>query len=275
MTGLIRFRVLLAAVLGFLHAACAWPVVAFAHDPWVETNAAVVRAGDSVFIDLKLGNHGNDHRDFKLAGKLDLDGSKLQVLLPNGQKFDMLDRLVDIGYAPNEGYWTGKFVGGSAGTYMVLHQMDKQVSHGRRVRSIKSAKCFFLADLLLDKLKDDSTVWKEPVGLPLEIVPVTHPVLFTGPGMPIEVKVLRNGVPLPDTKVSFIPQGETLAEGFDPAFERMTNAEGIASFTPKTGCRLLIVTYLKAPDEKTDEYDSTSYGATVQMLIPDVCPCCQ
>ena len=40
-----------------------------AHDTWVQTNTNVVRAGDAAHIDLMLGNHGNDHRDFKIAGK--------------------------------------------------------------------------------------------------------------------------------------------------------------------------------------------------------------
>src|SRR6185436_2774462 len=43
---------------------------AFAHDTWVQTNTNVVRTGDAVHVDLMLGNHGNDHRDFKLASKL-------------------------------------------------------------------------------------------------------------------------------------------------------------------------------------------------------------
>ncbi|MGH7138544.1 MAG: DUF4198 domain-containing protein, partial [Pirellulales bacterium] len=38
-----------------------------AHDTWVQTNTNVIRAGDVVFVDFFLGNHGNDHRDFKMA----------------------------------------------------------------------------------------------------------------------------------------------------------------------------------------------------------------
>ena len=54
----------LLALAGFLLLATA----AGAHDTWVQTNANVVRAGDAVHVQLMLGNHGNDHRDFKLAG---------------------------------------------------------------------------------------------------------------------------------------------------------------------------------------------------------------
>jgi len=247
----------------------------FAHDTWVEANTGVVRAGDAVFVDLKLGNHGNDHRDFKLASKVDLAGCKLQILLPNGAKYDMLDQLRDLGYAPNEGYWSGKFVCGAAGTHLVAHQYDQVVHHGRPIRSIKSGKCFFLSTTQLDRVKDDSELWKTPIGHPLEIVPLSHPVLFTGPGMPVRVQVLRNGKPLADARVSFIPQGVTLAEGFDDTYERRTDENGQAAFTPKTGAKLLIVTHLRAEEEKSKDYDLTAYSATLHMIIPEICPCCQ
>lgn len=249
--------------------------VLLAHDTWVETNTSVIRTGDAVLIDLKLGNHGNDHRDFKLASKLKLDGCSMNIILPSGVKLDLMPRLTDVGYAPDEGYWTCRFTGSYAGTYLVSHKYDNIVRHGKTVRSIKSAKTFFLAGLLLDKLKDPSEVWKQPVGDPLEIVPVSHPVLFTGPGYPIEVKLLWKGEPLANTKVSFIPQGVDLKEGFDETYERMTTEDGLASYTPKAGNRYLIVAHLKRDDEKTEEYASTSYAATLQLLIPEVCPCCE
>lgn len=76
---------------------------ASAHDTWVQTNTNIVRVGDNVHIDLMLGNHGNDHRDFKLASKIDLEGCTLTVFSPDGKRYDVKDRLVDVGYAPKEG----------------------------------------------------------------------------------------------------------------------------------------------------------------------------
>jgi uncharacterized GH25 family protein len=71
-----------------LFLALAAPVSVFAHDTWVETNTNLVRAGDVVHVDLMLGNHGNTHRDFKLAGKLSLEGSNLEVVGPDGARND-------------------------------------------------------------------------------------------------------------------------------------------------------------------------------------------
>src|SRR5437660_12698227 len=82
--------------------ALAFAAAAAAHDTWVQTNTNVVRAGDNVHIDLMLGNHGNDHRDFKLASKIDLAGTTLEVWGPDGKRFDLKDRLADTGYTPKE-----------------------------------------------------------------------------------------------------------------------------------------------------------------------------
>ncbi len=251
------------------------PTPVLAHDTWVETNTSVIRTGDAVFVDLRLGNHGNEHRDFKLASKVQLDGCTLDLLMPNGIKFDLLPQLIDKGYAPNEGYWTAKFVAPFAGTYGVAHKFDRVVKHGKSARSLKSGKTYFLAGVQLDQLKDIGEGWKEPLGHPFELVPVSHPVLFTGPGMPIEVKLLLHGKPLEGATVSFIPQGTPLKEGFDETYERKTNAQGEASFTPKTGDRYLIVAHHKNPEETGPDFETTNYTATLQLLIPEVCPCCQ
>lgn len=78
----------------------ATPVAALAHDTWVQTNSSIVRTGDVVHIDLMLGNHGNEHRDFKIAGKLSLEGATLELIDPEGKHFDLKERLVDTGYTP-------------------------------------------------------------------------------------------------------------------------------------------------------------------------------
>jgi len=65
---------------------------ALGHDTWVETNTNVIRTGDAVYVDLKLGNHGNDHRDFKLASKIELGDSTLDVLGPDGSRYELKSR---------------------------------------------------------------------------------------------------------------------------------------------------------------------------------------
>jgi uncharacterized GH25 family protein len=244
-----------------------------AHDTWVQTNTNIIRAGDAVHIDLMLGNHGNDHRDFKLASKPDIKASTLVVLTPDGKSFDLKERLADVGYAPNEGYWAGRFVATQPGLYMVGHTYDKVVSYAP-VRSVKSAKTFFVVSKSLDKVPADNPGFDKPMGHIFELVPEANPVTPMGPGTPIKVRLLWKGKPLSDALVSFIPRGEALTEGFDKRYERKTDEQGRASFTPTAGNCYLIVAHRQEPKEGGKGYEGTKYSATLTVFVPQVCPCC-
>jgi uncharacterized GH25 family protein len=244
-----------------------------AHDTWVQANAPVVRAGDCVHVDLMLGNHGNDHRDFKLAGKVGLEAATLEVVTPDGKRYDLKDRLADTGYTPTEGYWTARFVGTRAGLYVVAHTLDKVVSYAP-VRSVKSAKTCFVVSRSLDKVPEDNPGFDRPLGHPLELVPEANPVTPMGPGKPIKVRLLYKGKPLAGGRVSFIPRGETLTRDLDRRYERLTDAQGRASFTPTAGNYYLVVAHREEPKEGGKDYKSTKYSATLTVLVPQVCPCC-
>jgi uncharacterized GH25 family protein len=246
---------------------------AAAHDTWVQTNTNVVRVGDNVHVDLMLGNHGNDHRDFKLASKIELDGCTLEVLAPGGKRYDLKDRLLDVGYTPKEGFWTAKFTVAQPGLYLVAHTSDKVVSYAP-VRSVKSAKTCFVVSKSLDQVPGDNPGFDKPLGHALELVPETNPVTPMGPGTPIKVQLLYKGKPLAKARVSFIPRGETLAEGLDKRYERLTDEKGRAAFTPKEGNYYLVVAHWEEPKEAGKGYQSTKYSATLTVLVPQVCPCC-
>jgi uncharacterized GH25 family protein len=248
-------------------------IPAFAHDTWVQTNTAVVRAGDNVHIDLMLGNHGNDHRDFKLASKISLEGATLQVFAPNGKKYDLKDRLDDVGYTPKEGYWTLRFSGAVPGLYMVAHTSDHVVSYAP-TRSVKSAKTFFLVSKSLDKVPAKNPGFDKVLGHALELVPEASTVAPMGPDTPIKVRLLYKGKPLANARVSFIPRGTSLKEGFDDRYERKTDARGSVSFKPAEGNYYLVVAHHVEPKEAGTGYKSTKYSATLTVLVPQVCPCC-
>jgi uncharacterized GH25 family protein len=240
----------------------------------VQTNTQLARVGDAVHVDLMLGNHGNDHRDFKLASKIDPAGCTLAVVAPSGKSYDLISRLVDLGYAPKEGFHTTKFVGSEPGLYAVSHTTDRIVNHGQPERSIKSGKAYFVLSASLDKPAQNNPGFEKPLGHALEIVPDANPVTPMGPGQAIRVKVLLRGQPLAQARVSFIPRGETLTEGYDERFERTTDADGRASFTPNDGNYYLVVVHHVRPDEKGTDYVQTKYSATLTVLVPQVCPCC-
>ena len=251
-----------------VHSSCV-----LAHDDWVQPNTNVVRAGDTIHFDLMLGNHGNNHRDFKIAGKINLAGSTLEVIDPTGKHYDMKDRLVDMGYTPKEGFWTASFAGDKEGIYVVGHTSEQVVSYAPK-RTVKSAKTYFVVSKSLDKVAMANPGFDRPLGHPFELVPESNPVTPMGPGKPIKVRLLYKNKPLPRAMVSFIPRGETLTEDFDHRYERMTDGDGRASYTPTMANYYLIVAHWDEPNEKGKDYDGTKYSATLTVLVPNICPCC-
>jgi len=259
------YGVLIAAVAGAAAAARG-------HDTWLQVSPRAVRPDDVVHVDLFLGNHGNEHRDFKIAGKLgSLEGVTVGVIGPDGRTTDIVPDMVDVGYAPKEGFWSARFVPAAAGLHCATHYRAG-VRHG--ARGFKGGKAYFLVAESLDAATAPVGTLPGPVGHPLELVLESHPVLGSGPGKPIVVRLLFKGEPLADQVVSFVPRGATLAEGFDPAYERRTDAAGRCSFTPKEGTLVLVVSHVERPEEKGEGYDKTAYAATLVLDVPQRCSCC-
>ena len=262
-----------AVLRAALFTAVFWPLSAVAHDTWLEAAPRLVRPGDVVHVGLFLGNHGNDHRDFKIAGKVGtLDEVQIEVIGPDGRKTDLVPDMVDVGYAPKEGYWSARFVPAVEGLHCVGH-FRQGIRHG--AMGFKGGKTYFLASESLDSPARPRGNLPEPLGHPLELVLESHPVLGCGPGEPIVVKLLFKGQPLADQVVSFIPRGATLAEGFDAGYERRTDAEGRCRFAPKEGNVVLVVAHHELPDEKGEGYDRTLYATTLVIDVPERCPCCE
>jgi len=261
----IRASMIFLATLSMAGAA------ARAHDTWLQASPTTLRPGDVAHVDLFLGNHGNDHRDFKVAGKLgSLEGVAVDVIAPGGRRTDLVPAMTDVGSAPKEGFWTGRFVAATEGLHCMTH-LREGIRHG--ARGLKGGKTYVMVAEKLDDLGAPAGDHATPLGHPLELVLETHPVVDCGPGRPITVRLLHRGRPLADHRVSFIPRGVELEPDFDPEYERTTDAEGRASYTPREGNLLLVVAHLTAPHENGDGYEATSYAATLVLAVPQRCPC--
>jgi hypothetical protein len=57
-------------------------------------------------------------------------------------------------------------------------------------------------------------------------------------------------------------------------YERLTDDQGRASFTPTEGSYYLVVAHRKEPAESGKGCESTKYSATLTILVRQVCPCC-
>jgi transcriptional regulator GlxA family with amidase domain/uncharacterized GH25 family protein len=235
-----------------------------AHDTWVETNVARIRPGDVVHVDLKLGNHGNDHRDFKLASKLNPEWTQLKHHKPCGCKIDLKPKLADQGLAEKEGYWSAVVRGDKTGRHAIVQSTDRVMKHGTTVRALKSGIAWFAVSDSLDRA--ESLEPPKPLGLPLELVPAFDPTSIPA-GREVSFSLRKNGKPLAGEKVIFVPKGATLKSPEDPNFERITDPDGKVTFTFPEPNLYLVVAHHRAADEKTAEYSATVYGATATIRV--------
>jgi uncharacterized GH25 family protein len=247
-------------------ACCCWNLcsLAIAHDTWVQSGPLVARRGDIVHVDLMLGNHGNQHRDFKLASKITLAPCTLQVISPDGAKLDIKPMLKDMGSAEKEGFWSARMLPEQLGVHQVIHTLD--TLHGK-TRAVKSSKTFFIASECFESIPTEGHQRIQALQQGLELVLET-PLVELAAGKPIALRVLWNGKPLPNASVAFVPRGVQLAEGTDPQYERVSDAQGNVSFTPSEGNLVLAVVHHIAPNETGEGYDKTHYGATLVLPVP-------
>ena len=239
---------------------------ALAHDTWVQVPSLVTRQKDVVHIDLMVGNHGNEHRDFKLASKITLAPCTLELVAPNGQRIDLKEKVTDMGSAEKEGFWSARHVVDQSGVYQVLHTLD--TLHGK-TRAIKSSKTFFIASKDLGSIPTTGAERIHPLNSGLEFV-LEDPIETLAALREIHVQLLWNGKPLPNTLVAFVPRGAKLSESPDPQFEKLTDAQGRVAFKPTEGNLLLIVAHHTANDESGEGFDKTSYGATMVLPVPQI-----
>jgi uncharacterized GH25 family protein len=181
--------------------------------------------------------------------------------------------MVDNGYTPQEGFWSARFQPEAPGIYMAASAFDKVMSYAP-VRDIKSAKTFFVVSNSLDKVPELNPGFDRVLGHPLELIPVTNPVTPFGAGNVLRVRVLYKGKPLPNTKVSFIPKGAELTGELDASYEKMTDAKGEAQLTLKEANSYLVAAHVKDAEAKGTGYESIGYSATMCIVVPGICPCC-
>ncbi len=116
MTRIAKSNVLFVIALLFFH-----PSAALSHDGWVEITPTIVEKGQVATIALIQGNHSNEHRSYRIAGKWDQKYTTLAVVDPNGKQNALTDRLIDLGEDDEK-------VGpkGPKGFFLALHLFQRQ-----------------------------------------------------------------------------------------------------------------------------------------------------
>jgi uncharacterized GH25 family protein len=240
------------------------PAIGLAHDTWIQSGPLVTRHKDVVHVDLMLGNHGNNHRDFKLASKITLAPCTLEVIAPDGTRTDLKPRVVDMGSAEKEGFWSAKMIANQMGVYQVVHTLD--TLHGK-TRAIKSSKSYFISSSCFGTVPSTGSDRIVPLNKGLEFVLET-PIKSISANRELRMQVLWNGKPQTGVAVAFVPRGVKLAEEKDPQYERVSDDRGYVTFTPSEGNLLLAVAHHLVPEERGEGFDKTHYGATMVLSVP-------
>lgn len=243
---------------------------ALCHDTWVETGCSRVQSGQYVYVDLRLGNHGNEHRDFKLNSKVTLAPCTLTVRTPSGAVVDLKPRIIDLGLLEKEGYWTARYEPFEPGLHEVYHELEMLKG---RMRVLKTAKTFLLCE---PKHQAQAAVIEDASLLPASQVEskllewhLKTPWSAVRAGQKVNLQLLHQGKPLAKVAIAIIPRGVQLAEGVDPDYQITTDHQGQIAFTPAIGNLYLLVAHYRAEEESGESYDLTHYGATMVLAVPN------
>lgn len=243
---------------------------AAAHDGWTEPTPTLVEKGQLATIALIQGNHSNEHKSYRIAGKWHPQYTKLLVIDPSGKQTDLTGRLIDfgedeekIGPKGPKGFYIASFLTGKEGIYRVLARQERVLQHGegpkfRSVRTATTALGVLSAPTVASARKfkwPDGQVGPEDA---LEIVP-TKNFLGIREGEPAVLQVRYKGRPARDKVVSVLRK----IDGAASVRDFVTNPEGLVYF--QTGPADYYLVRVKSDEEgerAAGQYEKSSYEAT-------------
>lgn len=246
------------------------PGAARGHDGWVEISPAIVEKNQNATIALIQGNHSNEHKSYRIAGKWDPKYATLVVVDPKGTANTITDRLIDMGedaetIGPKgpKGFHLASFVPKDEGLYHSLARQVRTVQQGDgpKVVTYRTAKTAFAALKVptvgaATKLKGfDRLIAGEDV---VEFIPVINPLaVFSGTSVVFELR--QKGKPVSGQVVTLVRR----IDGFASVQERTTDEKGRVNFPVGPAdsylARVKIDEETPRPDAQKDKasYEST------------------
>ncbi len=213
------------------------PAPLFAHDGWVEVAPAIVEKNQSAMISLIQGNHSNEHKSYRIAGKWDQKYTTLVVVDPKNKANMLTDRLIDfgedaeaIGPKGPKGFYFAPFVPKDDGFYQALARQARTLQQGDgpkivTVRLAKTAFAAFKAPTVLaakDLKGFDRMIAGDDA---VELIPVNNPLaVFSGGSMTLELR--KSGKPISAQVITLVRR----IDGFASVLERTTDDKGRVNF---------------------------------------------
>jgi uncharacterized GH25 family protein len=257
--------VLLIAVLAMSFSTSAW-----AHDGWSQTNTPIVAQGETVYIDLLLGNHSNEHRSYRIDGQWSITSSKVYVTNPAGVKTDITSTRFYTGEpatettpARNNGF-IASFSAMSPGAYIISVEGDSVRTSGDVTsRTLRSAKSFAaVSDIpLLARVAGLQGFSKTVSADRAELVPLFNPAAVK-PNQKVSVQLQLKGKPLANTEVSVIRRSDN-----SNPLTLNSDANGKITFTTGPADYYLVRAKPATNESKAGEYGSMVYEATMTFIV--------
>jgi uncharacterized GH25 family protein len=251
------------------------PQTASSHDGWVEISPTIVEKGQPATIALIQGNHSNEHRSYRIAGKWDQKYTTLVVVDPNGKKNALTDRLIDFGEDDEKvgpkgpkGFYLASFTPNEEGLYQAIARQVRTVQQGDgpKLLTMRIAKTTFVS-LNVPGISTAKNLKGFDLmsggGDGLEIFPITNPVgIFSGGSVTLELRL--KGKPIGGKVISLIRK----VDGSGSVQDQTTDEKGRAAFAVGPADSYLARVNLAEETPRSDgQVDKSSYESTYVFQV--------
>lgn len=251
------------------------PQFTFAHDGWVEITPTIVEKGQPTTIALIQGNHSNEHKSYRIAGKWDGKNTTLAVVNPGGKQITLTDRIIDLGEDEEKvgpkgpkGFYLASYIPNDEGPYQAVARQVRSLQQGdgpklMTVRIAKTAFAAFKAPTIsaAKNLKGFDRLIGGEDGV--EFIPVNNPLaVFSGGTMTLELR--QKGKPAGSQVVTLVRR----IDGFASVQEHITDDKGRVSFAVGPADFYLARVKIDEESPRPDgQKDKNSYESTYAFQV--------
>ncbi len=237
-----------------------------AHDIWIETSSTLVRKGEPVVVELKLGNCLEGKPDARINGQLPKPEGSVFAIAPSDERFDLTKSLLSSTAVPGSGCWRTPLTVHDAGCTWLLQSLDDKVMHdGKRVLGRMVAKTPLVA--CEDTHAMPTHIKAMAFSQPIELILESSPLVSVDSGSPIVVRLLKNDQPLVKVRLAFT-RPLSIGKAGDVRYEHVeTDLDGRASWIPDLAGPLLISFNQMDESEYGDDYEATYYSTTMYLNV--------
>jgi uncharacterized GH25 family protein len=251
------------------------PLSALSHDGWVEVTPTIIEKGQLATIALIQGNHSNEHKSYRIAGKWDAKNTTLAVVDPRGKQNALTDRIIDLGEDDEKvgpkgpkGFHLASFIPTDEGLYQAVARQARtlQQGDGPKLMTVRIARTAFAAFKVptisaAKNLKGFDRLIAGEDGV--EFIPVNNPLaVFSGGSITLELR--QKGKPTGGQVVTFVRR----IDGFASVQERTTDDKGRVTFAIGPADFYLARAKIDEESPRPDgQKDKSSYESTYVFQV--------